>query len=135
MSVRPPAANPCRSCPYRRDVPSGLWAIEEYEKLPPYDGETFEQPPGVFMCHQQDGRLCAGWVGCHDMEQSLAIRILGNSNPTVAVAALDYTTTTPLFASGADAAIHGMREIRAPSPAAQRAIDRLKRKLGTDSES
>jgi hypothetical protein len=72
--VQPPAAHPCGSCPYR-DVPSGIWAPEEYGKLPEYDRPTAEQPTQVFCCHQQPGRLCAGWCGCHDMAETLAVRL------------------------------------------------------------
>ena len=51
--VRPPAKSPCGSCPYRQDVPSGVWAASEYEKLPAYDApETFMQPPGLFIREQ-----------------------------------------------------------------------------------
>lgn len=41
---------PCSSCPYRRDVPSGVWHREEYEKLLQYDDSTEILP--AFMCHQ-----------------------------------------------------------------------------------
>lgn len=126
--LRAPAPNPCGSCPYRRDVPSGVWAVEEYEKLPTYDGETFEQPPAAFFCHQQNGRLCAGWVGCHDMDQNLAIRFLGLKHPELAQAAVEYECAVPLFTSGAEAALHGMRDIKAPTEAARRAIDKLTRR-------
>lgn len=49
--VRGPAPQPCASCPYRRDVPSGIWAAEEYAKLPAYDADTPFQPPHLFLCH------------------------------------------------------------------------------------
>jgi len=125
--VKPPAPNPCGSCPYRRDVPSGLWEVEEYEKLDAYDRETPDQPIGVFLCHRQDGRACAGWAAVHDMEDSLALRI-GSASGTIddPEPFLDYETTTPVFDSGAEAAAHGMREVRNPSPDARRAIDKLK---------
>lgn len=31
---------PCSACPYRVDVPAGVWAREEYDKLDPYDLPT-----------------------------------------------------------------------------------------------
>jgi hypothetical protein len=37
MSINPPAPKPCESCPYRKDVPSGVWSEGEYRKLPQYD--------------------------------------------------------------------------------------------------
>ncbi len=126
--MKRPAANPCGSCPYRRDVPSGVWEIEEYEKLPQYDLDTGEQPPGIFLCHQQDGRICAGWAGCHDMTQSLGIRLaasLGFLDASEVDAVFDYTTKTPLWDSGAEAAEHGMAEVHKPDADARKVIDKL----------
>lgn len=131
MSARPPASRPCGSCPYRIDTPSGLWAAEEYDKLPRYDNDTAHQPSTAFYCHQQDGRLCAGWVGCHDMNHSMGLRIgmLSGHIPTeVFDAALDYSTDVALFESGAAAAEHGKADIEAPREKARRAIDKLHRK-------
>lgn len=70
MNTRGPAPKPCASCPYRRDVPSGVWHPDEYTKLRRYDEDTSQQPAGLFICHQTDAendarRVCAGWVGCH----------------------------------------------------------------------
>lgn len=33
MTLKPPKV-PCGTCPYRRDVPAGIWHGEEYAKLP-----------------------------------------------------------------------------------------------------
>jgi len=127
--VLAPAARPCGSCPYRRDVPSGVWAAEEYEKLPPYDAPTMCQPKGVFLCHQGSGRACAGWVAVHDMEHSLALRLAVAAGPVEDAAAfVEYETETPLFASGAEAAAHGLAGVLAPDEAAVRVIGRLRRK-------
>lgn len=131
--IHPPAKNPCGSCPYRCDVPSGVWAAEEYEKLPLYDLPTQEQPMAAFACHQQDGRACAGWVATHDMAQSLSIRMglsFGTIDPADADAFIEYTTPTPLFASGAEAAEHGMRDIKDPGEKAKRVVTKLTKKLG-----
>lgn len=128
MSVREPASRPCGSCPYRRDVPSGVWATEEYERLPLYDAPTGEQPPGLFLCHQQDGRLCAGWAGCHNMEESMGLRVAalsGTLDEDTINAVLDYATDVPLWESGQAAADHGLRDVAAPATAARRLIDRL----------
>lgn len=128
-----PAKNPCGSCPYRKDVPSGVWEESEYVKLPEYDKPTFEQPFGVFMCHQVDGRMCAGWVGCHDMGQNVAIRIAaasGELSDEDMDAILDYTTDVELFESGQAAAGHGMAEILDPSPEAVRAVEKIVNKRG-----
>lgn len=128
MSIRPPADRPCGSCPYRRDVPSGVWSEEEYEKLPAYDAPTGDQPLGVFHCHRQDGRVCAGWVGCHDMDQALAIRLAaaeGRLDDETLTAILDYETSTPLWGSGEEAAEHGLKDIARPGPAARLLMEKL----------
>jgi hypothetical protein len=141
MSAKGPAKAPCRSCPYRRDVPSGVWHETEYDKLPGYDGDTSEQlaagAMGAFYCHQNDGRLCAGWVGCHDMNESLGLRFAvkaGHISPEEWEEALDYVSSVPLFGSGAEAAAHGRAEIEQPGVQARRTIDRLTRKLQVDTE-
>jgi Family of unknown function (DUF6283) len=129
--VLPPAKNPCGTCPYRKDVPFGVWAREEYEKLPRYDGATFTQPMGLFLCHQQDGRICAGWCGTHDMEENLAIRMHAREMPEeVWTAVLDYSTEVPLWESGQAAHDHGIAEVDAPSPTARRKIDTLRARRG-----
>lgn len=131
MTTKPPAPRPCVSCPYRCDVPSGVWSASEYLKLHEYDEETGRQPPGVFLCHQNDGRLCAGWVAVHDMENSLSLR-LATAMGVVAVTDLDtiidYTTDVPLFGSGYEAAEHGLADIRTPGRGARKMIQRLSRK-------
>lgn len=115
---------PCGTCPYRRDVPAGIWAAEEYEKLPRYDGDTMQQVLneafGLFFCHQNDGHLCAGWAGCHDTHHLLALRF----NP-VDPSTFDYVSPIPLFGSGLEAAEHGLSGIEAPDGAALLAIAKL----------
>lgn len=126
-----PAKNPCGSCPYRKDVPSGVWAAEEYDKLPAFDNETPFQPPSVFFCHQQNGKLCGGWVACHDMTQSLGLRIAASMGIVPAddiEPILDYTTDVPIFETGQAACDHGKRDIAAPSEKATRTVDRLLKK-------
>jgi hypothetical protein len=125
------AQRPCVSCPYRRDVPSGVWHPDEYAKLPAYDRPTAEQPTGVFICHQDPGdpRLCAGWVGCHG-DESLALRLataLGKLTDVDAEAVFGYVSPVPLFGSGSEAAAHGMRGVVAPTPTAKQAINKLLR--------
>lgn len=132
-----PAPQPCQSCPYRADAPSGIWAAEEYAKLVGYDADTASQPPNLFLCHQTDAddpraRLCAGWVGCHG-DQLLSLRLAasrGDLEPATAEAAFSYTTSTLLFESGTAAALHGIRDIPAPSTSARHAIDKIARRRG-----
>lgn len=126
-----PAKNPCGSCPYRCDTPSGVWDASEYEKLPAYDRETFAQPTGVFLCHQVNGSICSGWAGTHDMDHSLAVRMAtleGRLTGDVLEAVLDYQTDVPLFATGAEAAAHGTRDLDEPGDDAQRTIEKMTRK-------
>lgn len=123
-----PAAAPCGTCPYRTDVPSGVWDPTEYAKLPGYDEDTPYQPTQVFLCHQVDGRICAGWAGCHDMTRALGVRIAlstGDLPVEHADALMDYTTGVELFESGRAAAEHGMREIEHPSHRAIRGIAKI----------
>lgn len=133
-----PAARPCGTCPYRQDVPSGIWDQSEYEKLPRYDLDTWEQieagaHTGFFYCHQQNGRLCAGWVGCHDMTKNAAMRIgLGSGWITreQVQAVIDYETPVPLFESGQEARDHGMAEYEHPSEKARKQVRKLIQKIG-----
>lgn len=131
----PPAPRACVSCPYRRDVPSGVWDFEEYEKLRAYDRDMAEQPQGLFQCHQSDGespqsRMCAGWVGCHSGGELLALRlalIRGRIVPQTFEAVDSYQSPVPLFGSGAEAADHGQREIDRPGSSARRVIRKIVR--------
>lgn len=125
-----PRKRPCVSCPYRRDVPSGVWAAKEYEKLPTYDGDIGAQALAgalrLFGCHQADGHLCAGWAGHRPPDELLAIR-LALSSGRINEAVLDYTTDVPLFASGAEASAHGLADNKAPGAHAVKMIGRLLR--------
>lgn len=120
---KPPPV-PCGSCPYRRDVPSGIWDISEYLKLPEYDGETWEQSPALFMCHQRDGCLCGGWLQTHDTNHLLALR-LHKVDPS----AYGYQTDVETFASGAEARDHGLKDIANPGDEALRKMKGLQRIL------
>ncbi|UGT58761.1 DUF6283 family protein [Nocardia asteroides] len=131
----PPSPRPCASCPYRRDVPSGVWAFEEYEKLRGYDRDMGSQAPQLFQCHQTGSeaalrRMCAGWVGSHGGRELLALRlalIQGRISAATFAAAEEFESTEPLFASGAEAADHGQREIEQPGLAARNAMRKVAR--------
>lgn len=122
MKTRRPATRPCVSCPYRTDAPAGLWHPDEYAKLPAYDRDTAQQPTGVFLCHQQDNRVCAGWAGCHNTDHLLALRLapaFGTMDLAEVEATLDYVSPVPLFRSGAEAAAHGLSAVDGPDERAQ----------------
>lgn len=128
MSIRGPAKRPCGSCPYRQDVPSGVWDCQEYAKLPRYDAPTPEQPPAVFACHQRDGRVCAGWAGTHDGPNLLSLRLAlltGSLTPEVFESVCRYETDVSLFDSGAAAAAHGLAEVTEPGERAARTVRKL----------
>lgn len=131
ISISPPLAVPCGSCPYRRDVPSGIWHEDEYLKLPGFDLETAFQPPYVFLCHQKTGSLCAGWCGTHDMVENLGLRIAVSMElmtMEVMNAAMDYVTDAPLFSSGREACDHGLRDIEAMTAKARLTQMSIRRK-------
>lgn len=136
-AVQGPAAAPCVTCPYRRDVPSGIWAPSEYAKLERYDEPTGYQPAGVFHCHQTDlgdprSRVCAGWAHLASYD-TLALRVAvpaGTLTIEQVEEIADYRSSVPVFASGAQAAAHGMMEVPSPGPAAEKAIGKIIRKRG-----
>ncbi len=135
MKVLPPTPRPCASCPYRREVPSGVWSKDEYEKLREYDRPFIEQPPGVFLCHQTDldnprKRVCGGWVGTHHDDELLALRLAvpqGVMSLETLHEIRDYTPDVELFASGTEAADHGMEDIEWPGEDAARMIEKIKK--------
>jgi len=127
-----PRKRPCASCPYRQNVPSGVWHPEEYLKLPEYDGEIHEQVQHEqalkeFHCHQGDGTVCSGWLGHREPTDLLAVR-LGIARGSLDPSCATYTTEVPLFPSGRAAAEHGMREVEAPSDEAVEVIEKISRK-------
>lgn len=125
-------SQPCIACPYRQDVPSGVWAWHEYEQLAEYDRPTGEQPFGPFMCHATPEHFCHGWAVCHSNRghpyELLALRLY-----TSLFAGLSAEVEIPeagvsLFASGAEAAAHGQADIARPSAKARAMVERLMRK-------
>ena len=76
----------------------------------------------MFRCHSRQEQICAGWAGCHDMNESLALRM---SRRDIDPAIMDYVSPVPLFASGADAAEHGKRDLAEPGADAAQKIAQL----------
>ena len=119
---------PCASCPYRQDVPSGVWHPSEYAKLPQYDdNEAF----GIFLCHNTQDTVCRGWLNVH--AESVAVR-LAVATGKISRDAPYMPTVAKLFSSGREAAAHGLRNIKAPDAKAKRTIAKvsktLQRRLG-----
>jgi hypothetical protein len=119
-------ARPCATCPYRRTVPSGIWHPDEYVKLCRYDGDTSGQDVATFHCHRDPDDLCAGWLGHRDPVDLLAVR-LGILRGTIDPAMIDYRTDVELFASGTEAAEHGLTDIETPGQLARDAMIKLLR--------
>ncbi|MGW9031740.1 DUF6283 family protein [Streptomyces sp. NPDC055722] len=138
VRIGPPGRRPCKSCPYRVDVPAGIWAPEEYDKLTAYDAPTWGQPVALFQCHQSDrdsqaARICSGWIGCHDAENLLALRLGlldGRIDAAIYQDCVAYVSPDPLFASGSDAAAHGRSGISEPSEEARQLIAKISRRRG-----
>lgn len=111
-TVRP---TPCEACPYRKDVPSGVWSKEEYDKLREYDLPMHLQPSAIFACHAAPNAICNGWACVHG-DTSLALRIqCHRAEKHILVPHHDI----PLFRSGTAAAKHGEKDIERPKAAAR----------------
>ncbi|WP_226773286.1 DUF6283 family protein [Arthrobacter sp. ES1] len=125
-----PRKSPCGSCPYRTQVPSGIWDETEYQKLAAYDGEIHEQSAtAVFMCHQPaEGHVCSGWLGHRQHPEDLLAVRLGIIRGDLDQTCLEYTTDVPLFESGAAAAEHGMKQFLDPQADARSVISKITRK-------
>ena len=123
---------PCEACPYRRDVPSGVWSADEYLKLPPYDAPTEQQPFEPFGCHATPEFYCHGWavVGSsrgHDHELlSLRMAAVFGGGQDVEIP----EPTVPLFGSGLEAAEHGLRDLQRPKRKARDTQARLMARYG-----
>lgn len=117
-------ARPCSACPYRRDVPSGVWAPEEYDKLRDYDAPTMNQPFAGFSCHATPEFYCHGWARVHSSRghafELLALRL----DPPQA---WPPDSGVPMFDSAQEAADWGQRDAADPGAAALAAMDKLTR--------
>ncbi len=126
ISTLKPPKRPCGSCPYVKTTPSGIWHKSEYEKLTAYDNPTALQPPQVFMCHQQDGHICGGWLMTHDADHLLALRL-----NNVDEGAFNYFPHgVDVHESGKAACDFGVTGIAHPSDAAKKKIAGLIKRRG-----
>jgi len=123
-------AKPCAACPYRRDCPSGVWDAREYVKLPTYDQEQGHEPFAVFTCHEaRDGvAVCKGWLDVHGFDNLLAVRLAMMQGVDVSGLRDSPRTSVPLFSTGLEACLHGLRDLRRPKAAARlKSADLLRR--------
>lgn len=121
---------PCPSCPYRRDTPPAVWHPDEYAKLATYDEQPGEVPRlETFRCHWQSatGRptVCVGWLGCHGIDAVAVRAAVAMGHLTMDDVDRAANTDVPLYESGTEAAVMGLREIEDPSPEAVAHITRL----------
>ena len=120
---------PCDTCPYRKDAPSGLWAAHEYEKLREYDLPTGEQPPMAFHCHTSPDFLCNGWAIVHGSQAKRGYEALGlRFAAAISQSPIEIPEpVVPLFSTGTEAAEHGLRDIQKPKRKAVNAIRKLQK--------
>ena len=115
---------PCRFCPYRKDVPSGVWHEEEYQKLLLYSNETMDQPTAVFACHNQPDDVCTGWLAtglrAEPRRAMLSLRLAMSMQTLTGFA--EFEPEHDFFDTHTEAAEHGLRDIDDPSPEAQDAM-------------
>jgi len=118
--------SPCATCPYRRDVPAGIWHPTEYAKL-----AEFDESPGplkTFLCHNSPDTpgdtACRGWLTVH--REGIAVRLgilQGQYSPEEVFAEV----AEPLYSSGKEAAAAGLAGCRRPSAEARRLMRKLAR--------
>lgn len=123
-------SRPCLECPFRRDTPPGIWAAEEYQKLPDYDQGGLAFAP--FHCHQENASgvptLCRGLISALKFD-SVAVRLLVAFG-VLTVEQVEATCPVPLYSSGREACDAGMAGVRRPGAKAVRAIEKLEARLG-----
>lgn len=116
---------PCRECPFRRDVPPGIWRPSEYRKLPLYDDQKPEL--AVFHCHQENATgvptVCRGWLAVFGYD-AIAVRV-AVSRGQIPPEEVGRPCAVPLYASGAEACAAGLAGVPSPTAPARRAIERL----------
>ena len=121
------APNPCLSCPYRLDHPSGVWSLEEYEKLRGYDRDFMSGATlGIFLCHQTNatGRetACKGWATVHSETPAVRIAMAqGDLDPEQVYA----ESVVECYESGDAAADAGEEDIECPGEAARAMTEKL----------
>lgn len=129
------ANSPCTSCPYRKDVPSGVWHKSEYEKLREYDepprGSSEIPATALFLCHQTpeigQQTACRGWLTVHCESVAVRLAVLkGDVTPEQVYAEVKE----PLYKSGNEAADAGIKQIKRPGKKARKIVARLAGKGG-----
>lgn len=96
---------PCKTCPYRLDVPAGTWHLEEFQKLVENEVRSERGPAGVlYECHATKAapQVCAGWLLDHKRTgpRSIPLRIALMADPAAREAWAQVTAAgAPMYAS------------------------------------
>lgn len=106
--------DPCPTCPYVRTTPPGVWHPTEYAKLPAWDDPMAMS--GTFLCHSDPGAVCRGWMEVH--HENLSVRIAQMT--TIEMPKPYRPTAAPLYSSGHEAMLAGMRGVRSRARAPAR---------------
>jgi hypothetical protein len=127
------APTPCTTCPYRRDTPSGVWAEEEYRKLPTYDNHDFcTANLKVFHCHQEreigKPTVCHGWVSVHADGKAVRLACISGLISEEDMARIPIQADPALYATGAEACRAGLKGVNRPGKKARRAIERISKR-------
>jgi hypothetical protein len=116
---------PCPTCPYRKDTPKGVWALDHYEALLAYDGEIGEQAEkGAFVsfgCHYDNGNLCRGWIDAHGANNLLALRLNPLRSPV-------GPPLVEVYGSGREVLEANLPHMLAPNAEAKKAMRKIKRR-------
>jgi hypothetical protein len=128
--------SPCNTCPFRRDTPPGIWAEEEYRKLPAYDPDPSRLIPelAVFHCHQENATgvptVCRGWLACFGWD-IVAVR-LAVFRGAIPAEEVEAPCPVPLYNSGAEACKAGMAGVRRPGRKARQLAAKLTRRFARE---
>jgi len=127
LQVRP---NPCSTCPYAVETPSGVWSPEEYEKLRLFD-DQHNPRMATFLCHHspmtEADAICRGWLTVHRKHPMVRVLILRGA---ITADEVYREPTVELYESGTEAADAGEMNIGNPGPRARKAIAKLLRQKG-----
>lgn len=70
---------PCKTCPYRRDVPLRHWSVQEFRDL---IASEISVMGVLYGCHTKDGSICIGWLIDQDKRRfpSIMLRVSLSKN-------------------------------------------------------
>jgi hypothetical protein len=89
---------PCGNCPYRKDAPLRLWAVEEYIKLLEMENDYMG---ANYACHKANGSVCVGWLMKQDENRfpSIMLRLSLSKNNVTRQYLDSLNSPSPLYAT------------------------------------